>query len=156
MNIKNIFSNFISNLEVIKKDKFNMDTLETMYGTKTILNPTITKGTNYSAASGNAYLLGSTLKIYFTATRSSSLAAGNVTNEVICTIKINSDKIDNIWNVSFFNGWTGPIASLYTGDITKDENGIWNIKIYLSASGQALSAVETTFLMPVELNLDAY
>lgn len=155
MNIKKIFSNLISNLQVIKNSKFNLDTLEKMYGSASVLDATFTPGTNYSSVSGSVQLIGSTLRIYYYATRKSSLAAGNVTNEVVFTLKITSDKIENIWNTSFFNGLTGPIASFYTGDITVTDN-VWTIKVYLSACGQALSATETVFLMPAQINLDAY
>ena len=155
MNIKKIFSNLVSNLQVVKNNKFNLDKLEKMYGSASVLDATFTPGANYSSVSGSVQLIGSTLRIQYYATRSSSLAAANVTNETVFTLKITSDKIANMWNTSFFNGFTGPIASFHTESIAVSGN-VWTFNVTLSACGQALSATESVFLMPVQINLDAY
>lgn len=122
--------------------------------TLTVSSPTM--GGNWSSGSASAYLLGNALRIYFTATRKSSLAAGNNDNEVIMTLKIDTQgRIKNAHNISFVSGSTGPIATGYVNNLSIASN-VLTVPIYLAANAGSLSETNAYFTIPVELNVTAY
>lgn len=127
------------------------------------LSTTITKGSNYASASGNAVLIGNNLRIYFNVTRTTNFSsdytydAVDIPNEVIATLEINhGGKIKTTYNTSFVNGNTGNVAAFQT-DVTDNGSTTTTVALRLCSityrSGNTFSGF---FSMPVVLNLDAY
>lgn len=110
-------------------------------------------GDNYSAASGSAYIVGTNLRVYFTATRSSASNVGNIDNEIICTLKFeHQNKLKNVYNVALNNGTVGGLVSMQTSDLSMDETYLY-ISIILTATHAATTSINSYFSMPITFNL---
>lgn len=120
------------------------------------LSTTVTKGANYSSASGSAYLIGNTLRCYFSATRNAASGAGNIANETVATFKINhSGKIKGMYSIAFGSGGSGGVASFTTTEAS-NENNVLTFNVSLAATGSAITDTSTYFNVPVTINLNAY
>lgn len=126
--------------------------LNRVFGMSYNLDVTLTKGTNYTSVSGDAYLVGNLLRCNISATRSSAVS-GNVANELVATFKItHGGKIAGILHTTFGNGATGHIASFYTTNL-KEYDDYLTFDVQLSATGGNLTELSTFFTMPITLNL---
>lgn len=137
-------------------DTINTKMTNIMNKTYTLTINSSTAGSGWTVNSASAYLLGNALRIYFSATRSSSLSAGNNTNELIMTLKIaTGGRIKNAYNISFVSGSTGPLATGYISGMSLASN-VLTVPIYLAANAGALSSTNSYFIIPVILDLSAY
>ena len=74
------------------------------------MDVTMTKGANYSRVTGSAVLVGNQLRCYFNTTRTSATPVGNITNEEVCSFRVNhGGKIHWLYGVAFVTGSTGGI-----------------------------------------------
>lgn len=133
---------------------FNLSGAAKALTTAYTLTTTVAKGSNYSEASGSALLIGNNLRCHIAATRSSA-ASGNIANEDVCTVTIkHGGKIKSSYNVTFGNGATGNLASLYMSDATNDGDTLTFIARLAATTETA--GISTYFSIPCTLNLDAY
>ena len=116
----------------------------------------VTPGTNYTSATVTAHLTGCNLRIGVSATRNASLAAGNFTNETVCTVDINhGGKLANLYRVSFNTSTSGGVATLDC-QATKVSDDVVRITINLCAAAQALTEFNAYFAMPCTIVNKAY
>lgn len=138
------------------KRLIKMDELMDIFGKEYNMNAEVTKGANYSSATGNAFLVGNNLRCDFSATRSGASGAGNVTNEVVCSFKItHNGKIKSIYAASFVTGGTGGLASfrIYDQSVTDTEA---TFNVYLTATDIAITDTASIFTLPCLIDVTAY
>lgn len=117
---------------------------------------TVTPGENYSSATVTAHLTGCNLRIGVSATRNASLAAGNFSNETVCTVDIDhGGKLANLYRVSFNTSTSGGVATLDC-QATKVSDNVVRITINLCAAAQALTDFNAYFAMPCTIVTKAY
>ena len=113
-------------------------------------------GAQYSDVSVNAYLVGNNLRIFLNATRSSATGAGNIGNEVVCSVRLNhAGKVKTLYNISFNSGATGGVATFQTGNNSVSGDTL-EFTINLAAVDVATTSFTTFFTMPVVINPNAY
>ncbi len=116
----------------------------------------VTPGGNYSSATVTAHLTGCNLRIGLSAVRSASLAAGNFSNETVCTVDIDhGGKLANLYRVSFNTSTSGGVATLDC-QATKVSDDVVRITISLCAAAQALTEFNAYFAMPCTIVTKAY
>ena len=118
----------------------------------------IVNGAVYNDETTNitAYLMGGNLRIYVDAKRNSSIAAGNVANEKILTVRINhGGKIKDYLNVNSISGNIGGVASFVTAN-GSNTDGILTLDVMLCAVANASTEFSCAFTMPVILDLEKY
>lgn len=120
------------------------------------LNTTVTAGTNYTASTTDAVLIGNNLRCYITANRNPASGTGNIANEVVAKMKItHNGKIKSAYVNSFGNGSTGGLASFTILNATNDGTTL-QFDISLAATDIALTELATYFILPVTINYNAY
>ena len=120
------------------------------------MDVTVTKGANYSSVTGSATLIGNQLRCYFTATRTSATPVGNITNEEVCSFRVNhGGKIHWLYGVAFVTGSTGGIGSFQVMDILNYDDYL-TFNVDLAATSTAMTSFNAYFVCPVTLNLDAF
>lgn len=130
--------------------------LRNIFGTAYSLATTVTAGENYSSVSGDADLLGTNLRCYLNATRSTASNAGNVTNEVVGTFKINhGGKIKSAYTNAFSSGGTGPVATFVIANQVCDDTYL-TFSVSIAATADAVTQTTTNFIVPVLIDVDAY
>lgn len=118
-------------------------------------SPSITLGDNYTAASGSAALVGNTMRVYFTSTRSSAASAGNITDEVIATFTYDvGGKVKNIYTVYGISPNNN--SSYYISGATVNSDGTITFSIKLSGVGVSGSTFAGYLAVPIAINLDKY
>lgn len=120
----------------------------------TSLSCSVTKGANYSSASGSAYLVGNTMRIYFTATRSSQIAAGNNDNETICSFSIDTGgKVIGTYTV--YGICANNNSCFYLGSAAAS-NGVITFDIMLSSVGIAATTFTSYFAAPCRIDISKF
>ena len=120
------------------------------------MDVTVTKGANYSSVTGSATLIGNQLRCYFTTTRTSATPVGNITNEEVCSFRVNhGGKIHWLYGVAFVTGSTGGIGSFQVMDILNYDDYL-TFNVDLAATSTAMTSFNAYFVCPVTLNLDAF
>lgn len=120
------------------------------------MDVTVTKGANYSSVTGSATLIGNQLRCYFTATRTSATPVGNITNEEVCSFRVNhGGKIHWLYGVAFVTGSTGGIGSFQVMDILNYDDYL-TFNVDLAATSTAMTSFNAYFVCPVTLDLDAF
>ena len=120
---------------------------------------TTTKGSNWSSAEVTAELVGNVIRFGLSAERKSGSGTGNITNEDVCTVKVGvSGLIDRAYNVGFTTAGTGPVATLYTVEMSwlDEEKQFFEFTIRLAATERAVTTMSSQFMMPVALNVDGF
>ena len=121
------------------------------------LSCTVTKGSNWSSAEIDAVLVGNCLRILLRATRKSASGVGNITNETVCTAKINTlGLLTDVYNIAFTSGSTGPVATFTTTGLEWVEDGILSVTINMVATERAVTDISTYFTMVVTPNIEAH
>lgn len=116
----------------------------------------VTPGDNYSSVTVSAHLTGCNLRIGVSATRSAALAAGNFTNETVCTVDIDhGGKLENLYRVSFNTSTSGGVATLDC-QASKVNDNVVRITINLCAAAQSLTEFNAYFAMPCTIITKAY
>lgn len=144
------------------KTKLNLiDTLNTRL-TRIVsqtFTPTVTYANGAWTISGaSAYLVGNGLRVYFAATRSSKVS-GNISNEHIGTLTINTGgRVKHASAVAFTSGTSGDVASMLVANTTTNAStGVVTVPINLNALGSdGSTSINAYFLMPCVLNTSAY
>lgn len=126
----------------------------------------VSVGANYSTADVSLYLYGNTIRGYFSITRNSAVAAGNVANEYVCQVQFDSGKkVIGFGAVSFCSGPTGGIASFHMdetyiyqddGSVSEEQvgQGVFNIRLCsTTVSGSEWSGY---FSFPCLIDLSKY
>lgn len=120
------------------------------------LDTSVALGSNYSAGTATADLVGGSLRIGINATRKTATSTGNITNEEVMIITVNhGGKLKNLYRVDFNNGTEGGVVTLDAQASKKDDNNVI-ITVRLCATTMATTAFNSYFVMPASLNLDAY
>ena len=120
------------------------------------MDVTVTKGANYRSVTCSAVLIGNQLRCYFTATRTSATPVGNITNEEVCSFRVNhGGKIHWLYGVAFVTGSTGGIGSFQVMDILNYDDYL-TFNVDLAATTTAMTSFNAYFVCPVTLNLDAF
>ena len=118
-------------------------------------NSSVTIGPNYTTGTtGNIRLSGNLARIYFVGKRKSA-ASGNISNELVVTIKANTGgKVKGCYNGTGTNSTDGGAASFYT---TPSVSGnILTDPIYAGAVATSTKITNGYFCFPVSLNVAAY
>ena len=117
---------------------------------------TVTKGANYSSVTGSASLIGNQLWCKLYVTRKSATPVGNITNEEVCSIRVNhGGKIHLLYTAAFTTGATGGIGTLQVVDILNYDDYL-TFDVDLAATTMAMTSFSAYFVCPVTLNLDAF
>ncbi len=117
---------------------------------------TVTKGANWESVEVTANLVGNIMRMYLNATRKSPTGVGNIANEDVCTVEIDTQGLfDAALNIAFCSGSTGPIANFYTLNLEKMANGI-KFDIRIVATESAITSTNAYFYMLVVPDLEAY
>ena len=137
------------------EDKVAKTTLANIFGTYHDLTTTVTPGENYSAASGEATLVGNMLRVKFSATRTSA-ASGNISNETVANFSVaHGGKITGGFAVSIGNGTSGHLANMVVSSVACNETAL-TFKVTLTATGGDTSAVNPFFAMPVLIDVSKF
>lgn len=124
--------------------------------TNRTLSCTVTKGTNWSSAVVGAALVGNCLRLNLDATRKSASSVGNITNEQVCTVKIDTQGyVKTIYNMSFCSGSSGPVATFATTGLAMSD-GILSVDIYMVATERAVTDTTAYFTMVVVPDIEAH
>lgn len=132
-----------------------LNLLNKIVGTSYSVPITVTNGT-FTNAGTTAFIVGTSLRIYLNCTANAAKSAGNISNEVMLTIKIPDQRIASLWSISTCGGSSGPNSQLQFG-VSRDENGVAIVKVTLAALGQSLAkggSINAYAAMPCTLNLD--
>lgn len=125
--------------------------LSTAYNCSVSVSP----ASGYSNVSGSATICGNILRCNISATRSAAFS-GDGANEQIATFTINhGGKIAGMLNVSFPNGSTGAVASLYTSNVSQTANSL-SFTVHIAATAGSTTGINSFFSVPITLNLDAF
>lgn len=120
------------------------------------LSCSVTKGANWESVDIDVQLIGMCLRVYLTATRKSPTGTGNIVNEDVCTVEIDTrGMFDTILNACFCSGSTGPIAVFNTANVGKTENGV-KFDIRIAATEGAVTNTNAYFYMLVVPDLETY
>lgn len=129
--------------------------LANIFGAYYDLDTTVTPGENYSAASGEATLVGNMLRVKFSADRTSA-ANGNISNETVATFSIaHGGKITGGFAVSIGNGTSGHLANMLVSSVACDETNL-TFKITLTATGGDTTSVNPFFAIPVLIDITKF
>lgn len=121
-----------------------------------------TPGDNYTVnvtdSNPSAYLVGNTIRVYFSATRKTTLSQSNNTNERILTMVFNhGGKIqtghDSAYNAFFTD--TARVSGLGTAAVAVTSTTI-TIGVNLNATAHNMGSPTCYFMIPVVVNLDTY
>ncbi len=135
-----------------KSDKI---TLANIFSTYYDLPTTVTPGENYSAASGNATLVGNMLRVRFSATRKSA-ANGNIDNETVASFSIaHGGKITGGFSVCLGNGTTGHLANMLVANVACNGTAL-TFNITLTATGGDTTGVNPYFAIPVLIDVTKF
>lgn len=130
--------------------------LRSLFTTRT-LSCTVTKGANWSSAEVDAALVGNCLRILLKATRKSASSVGNITNEAVCTAKIDTlGLLTDVYNIAFTTGSTGPVATFTTTGLEWAEEGVLSVTINMTATERAVTDISTYFTMVVVPDIEAH
>lgn len=136
-------------------DKVDRTTLADIFGKYYDLPITVTPGENYSAASGEATLVGNMLRIKFSADRT-SVASGNIANETVASFSIaHGGKITGGFAVSIGNGTSGHLANMVVSSVSCNDTNL-TFKVTLTATGGDTSSVNPFFAMPVLIDVTKF
>ena len=117
---------------------------------------TVTKGTNWSSVVVGAALVGNCLRLNLDATRKSASGAGNITNEQVCTVKIDTQGyVKTIYNMSFCSGSSGPVATFTTTGLAMSGDTL-SVDIYMVATERAVTDTTAYFTMIVVPDIEAH
>lgn len=156
VNIIDIIKGYIKCILNINSTKLNKSSLSGIYGTQHVLTSTVsTTGDNYSSVTtSDSVICGNLLRVYFSATRSSNTGTGNVSNELIATIKIDNSSglIGNYYYMTAVSGSTGPVTTFY-GKISKYENNYVYVSVYLTTIHSAAKSFNGYLWLPILLNV---
>lgn len=120
------------------------------------LSCTVTKGSNWSSAEVGAVLVGNCLRLNLDATRKSASGAGNIANEQVCTVKIDTQGyVKAIYNMSFCSGSSGPVVTFATTGLAISD-GILSVDIYMVATERAVTDTTAYFTMVVVPDIEAH
>ena len=121
------------------------------------LTSTGTVGSNYSSVSTGAVLIGNMLRCYFNATRSAASNSGNITNEIVCTFRIeHNGKILGVYNNTFVNSPTGPVSTFSIQNMSVEDT-YCTFEVLLTATANAIDkTVNSYFIIPVVIDIDEY
>lgn len=141
--------------EKITELEETINKMTTAFTTIYTLDCAVTLGDNYSSGSASAYLLGNSLRMYMTATRSSAASAGDITNETVMTITVTDrGKIKTVYGASFGPSTSGGPANFHCG-VTQGDT---TTTLTVTLAGVAISdnAWNAYWTLPVTLNFDAF
>lgn len=120
------------------------------------LDVTVVPGANYSSADASMVLIGNVLRGWFEATRRTSLAGGNVTNEEVATITFrHGGKVATVWSSELVSGAAGPVAAMRS-EVVSNGAEQSSIRIMLNATAGALTNTSSFFCIPVVRDLSKF
>lgn len=115
---------------------------------------TVDAGSNYSSATGSCHLIGNTLRVYFDATRSSSIAAGNNTNETVCSFTVNTGgRVIGLYTI--YGICANNNSAIYISNASVSGDTLY-FDISLSSVGIASSAFSSYLAPPVRIDLSKF
>lgn len=146
--------------ELARLKKVTASKIENMFCAAYELKHTASSST-FNLTSTSAYVVGSTLRLYFNGTSKSAYSAGNITNITVVTYVIdNSDLlISDVWNANTTGGSSGVLSQYITGVSKSEDMKKLTVTVTLAAIGTAISSggTQNAFLsLPVTLNYDAF
>ena len=157
--IKETIKESVKNLISLKRNKMDIEKFKNIYCTGYNFNSTrvVTPNTGWTINYCYVYLIGNILMVSFDATRSSNLAAGNITNEWILTATIpHGGKIISTQGSSFLSRTsTGHLLSLFSGIYNLTASHC-DVKVGVTATHAATNKARGIAIVPVGLNIDAY
>lgn len=131
--------------------KLNLQTLMEAMTTSYTLDATAEAGTGWTVADASAVLVGNNLRVYFAATRAGA-AEGNITNEKVCTLTINTGgKITAAFAVGFSSANVGGVAAFSAAPSMSGD--VLTLTITLAATATAVTDTNAYFVVPVLLDL---
>lgn len=122
--------------------------------TNTSLPCTVEPGSNYASATGNCYLIGNMLRVYFDATRSSSISAGNNSNETICSFSVNTG--GRVVAMYAINGICGNNNSAIVINNVSVSGDTLNFDVALTSVGIASASFASYIGVPVRIDLSKF
>ena len=113
-------------------------------------------GSGWTINSASCVLVGTNLRFAFNATRSSATGVGNINNEVIGRFAIkHAGKLTHFYSVSFTSATYGGTCSFAVTDTDLTETEA-SFSVQLCGTTGATTQVNSYFVIPVTLELDAY
>ncbi len=156
ISIKNSLKLILERILMLKTNKVNKTAIDNVYANKSLTITTNASGTKWTISTAAADLAGNVLRVVIAGTRSAGTAAGNITNEKVCTITIDSQGyIKGAYGTNSISSSDGGLAGFYTDNHTVSGNTV-SFDLNMGATHQAITTTRTWFYVPVILNEDAF
>ena len=155
VNIIDVIKTAMNKVISLSSTKLTKDKFKKIFCTTYNLTVTPTPASGYTINGHNAYLVGTHLRFYFSAERSSATGAGNVNNEYIGTFVINhGGKLKNLHGIAT-RDYHGVMATvmLETSDLTSTTV---TIKPKLCATHAAKSSFHISDILPASIDVSKY
>ena len=154
-NLTTVLTTAMNKVVSLASSKVNKTAITKLYNPKS-LTTTVTNGTWWTDCTASVTLAGNSLRIEFSGTRSTATGDGNITNEAVCTLTINTaGYISQLFNSTGISGTSGDIASFYTTAASLSGNTL-TLNIGLSATAGAITSTNGVIYCAVVLNSSAY
>ena len=150
--------NILTNTDLTVNDGTVYSILGAMKALTTVyeLDCTVTAGSGYSNCSATAFLIGNSLRMYMTCSRSSNANSGDITNETVMTIKVkHNGKIKSLYGTGFASATTGAPSTFYSAAETFDDNN-HTITVSMCGVSVADNGWSGYWVMPCSLDLSMY
>lgn len=139
----------------LSNDDFNA--IKNMLTHSYVPTTTATYADNWSqSGTPSCYLIGNQLRCYMYATRTSAIGTGNITNEKVCTLSIDTNnRVKSVYTVGFTNAVEGGVATFYTRNISTTD-GVVSFDVTITATASSSSAYSCWFVVPAVLNINGF
>ena len=156
ISMKKILKAALQQIPSLKEKKITAEAIR-KYGTNKDLTITATAGSGWTMGSTlTATLVGNTLRVVITATKSTATGAGDITNTKIATITIDHQGyIAGVYDADGVSSTDGHIAGCYTYNNTTSGNTS-TFDIAIGATHAAVTTTRFWLNIPVILNIDAF
>lgn len=155
-NIKTILKEILNKILLLNSTKLTRSAFQKVFCTTYDLPVTYTAGSGWTVSSAGALLIGTELRIYILAKRSSSWGTGDITNETVATLKIDhGGKIASALDCEAYGMATGPAVTCALQNTAND--GIYQtVTVQLTATHSAAAQFDAYGIMPCGLNVRGY
>ena len=137
VNIISVIKTLINKVIALDNNTVDKTTMVKFYSKRAITPVSVTWENGWSKDELSMYLNGNILSTWIKTTKSSNTAAGDFSDQLMCTIQIPASiGINNFYNTSSITSGTGGLASFKTADASLS-NGAMKFNVYISSTHAA-------------------